>query len=109
MLHSHTYLTALMFPLFSHEPKATLKNNSVSVRLPGWDSFTALPGRIFVVVERLKYFSHFSSDFQTVFTKVFPGRPGGFILPHPVDRKQTFFLVLPSFSHKTHVCMGIDP
>ena len=27
---------------------------------------------------------------------LFPGRPGGFILPHPVDRKQTFLFSVAS-------------
>ena len=32
--------------------------------------------------------------------KIFPGRPGGLYLPHSVDRKQTFYLVLPEASEK---------
>ena len=51
--------------------QATLKNNSVSGRAPGCDHFTTLPGRIFLFLfffEKFSYFSHFLSDFQSVFT-----------------------------------------
>ena len=74
-------------------------------------------------------FQPFFVDFQTVFTilhrkihyytrniflseKKNPGLPGGFYLPHPGDRKQTFYLVLPTTRHtflhtfkESHSCL----
>ena len=34
---------------------------------------------------------------------LFPGRPGDYFWSHPVDRKQTFFLVLPSATRKENI------
>ena len=54
--------------------KATLKYKVVSCGPAGWGYFTALLGRIFFFfffLFKLKYFCHFSSDFQTVFTIVY--------------------------------------
>ena len=45
--------------------------------------------------------------FREIF--LFPGRPGGFNLPHPVDRKQTFYLVLPGPSQHLHPCYLATP